>query len=261
MGESTKKPSSSLRETVKAATSTLSLAVAGTATLGAVALHSWSVLALGGVAYATLVAWDLASGDPKGSKRKARASILPNPSTLRDPAIRSAMQTLVTSRIALDRVLAETSEEIQANLVLVLASASELEERATKLAARAEAIGSYLGTTDPRVVEEGVRQLAHQIAATRDPEARAQYEAAKKAREEHLGTLMELMHVKERIFASLVTIGATLDALPAKIVRMRALDAATMDAATGTMNEELSRMNDDMQSLEDTLKSLSEVIA
>ena len=241
----------------KSATSALSLAVAGTATLGAVALHSWSVIALGGVAYATLVAWDLVSGND--AKKKVRASILPDANTLRDPATRSAMQTLTTSRIQLDRVLQDTSEEVKASLALVLISVDELETRATKLAARAESIGSYLLTTDLRVVEDGVRQLAQRMAETRDPEARAHYESAKKAREEHLATLVELTHAKERIFASLLTIGATMDALPAKIVRMRALDSEAMDTVTGTLKEELSRMNDDMQSLEETLKSLSEV--
>jgi len=234
----------------KSATSALSLA-------GAVALHSWSVIALGGVAYATLVAWDLVSGND--AKKKVRASILPDANTLRDPATRSAMQTLTTSRIQLDRVLQDTSEEVKASLALVLISVDELETRATKLAARAESIGSYLLTTDLRVVEDGVRQLAQRMAETRDPEARAHYESAKKAREEHLATLVELTHAKERIFASLLTIGATMDALPAKIVRMRALDSEAMDTVTGTLKEELSRMNDDMQSLEETLKSLSEV--
>ncbi|WP_394831893.1 hypothetical protein LVJ94_35790 [Pendulispora rubella] len=243
---------SSLRTVTKAATSALSLAVAGTATLGAVALHSWSVVALGGVAYATLVAWDLVSGNDTKKKK--------DEITLRDPATRSAMQTLSTSRLQLDRVLQETSEDVKAHLALVLLSVDELEARATQLATRAEAIASYLLTTDVRIVEQGVRELEQRVRDTRDPEARAHYESAKKAREEHLATLVELTHVKERIFASLVTICATMDALPAKVVRMRALDSAAMDAMTGNLKDELSRMNDDMQSLEETLKSLTEVI-
>jgi len=241
-----------VRAMAKAATSALSLAVAGTATVGAVALHSWSVVALGGVAYATLVAWDLVSGNEKKKKKEM---------PLRDPATRSAMQTLATSRLQLDRVLQETSEEVKASLALVLLSVDELDQRATQLATRAEAIASYLLTTDVRVVEQGVRELDQRVRETRDPETRAQYESAKKAREEHLATLVELTQVKERIFASLVTICATMDALPAKVVRMRALDSQAMDAMTGNLKDELSRMNDDMQSLEETLKSLSEVIA
>ncbi|WP_394842453.1 hypothetical protein LZC95_35960 [Pendulispora brunnea] len=242
---------SSMKAAAKAATSALSLAVAGTATVGAVALHSWSVMALGGVAYATLVAWDLVSGNDKKKKQ----------APLRDPATRSAMQTLSTSRLQLDRVLQETPEDVKANLALVLLSVDELETRATQLATRAEAIAGYLLTTDVRVVEQGVRELEQRVRETRDPEARAHYESAKKAREEHLATLVELTHAKERIFASLVTICATMDAMPAKVVRMRALDSEAMDAMTGNLKDELSRMNDDMQSLEETLKSLSEVIA
>ncbi len=246
-----------MRGVAKAAVSGLNLGVAGTAALGAVALHSWSIAALGAVAYATLLAWDLASG--KDGSKKQRASVLPDPKNMKDAGVRSAMQTLANARTQLDRVLGETSEEVKMHLTTVLSTVDELELRAAKLAGRAETIGGYLLTTDVNAVEEGVRQLGQRIAETRDVEARAQYESAKRAREEHHATLLELTQVKERIFASLVTICATMDALPAKVVRMRALDAAAMDALTGSLNEELSLMNDDMKSLEETLKSVAEV--
>jgi len=155
----------------------------------------------------------------------------------------------------------KTPDDVKANLAVVLMTVEELEARATKLAERAEAIASYLSTVDPRAVEAGVRELAERIAVTPDTEARTHYESAKKAREEHLATLIELSNAKERIFASLVTICASTDALPAKIVRMRALDSEAMDTMTGNLREELERMNDDMKSLEETLQSLSEAVA
>src|SRR6185295_1970447 len=44
-----------------ASTDTINLVVAGSAAVGAAALSSWAVAALGGLTYAALVAWDVAS--------------------------------------------------------------------------------------------------------------------------------------------------------------------------------------------------------
>ena len=46
--------------------------------------------------------------------------------------------------------------------------------------------------------------------------------------------------------------------LPAKIVRMRALDADAMDRLGGDVNGELERVNDEMKSFEETLRSLGD---
>ena len=66
---------------------------------------------------------------------------------------------------------------------------------------------------------------------------------------------------RERIAANVARIVATLEGLPPKLVRMRALDAQAMDILTGTMNEELDAVNVDMAAFEETLKSLTEVTA
>src|SRR6185436_17845915 len=127
------------------------------------------------------------------------------------------------------------------------------EERAGSLARRAEDIARYLATVDPRVVQQDVQQLAVRIESTRDVEARAQYEAARKAREEHYTVLIELGNAKERVSATLLSIAATMEALPAKVVRMRALDAQAMDELSGSVKHELEQMNGEIRSLEETL--------
>ena len=60
--------------------------------------------------------------------------------------------------------------------------------------------------------------------------------------------------------ANLTRMVATLEALPPKVVRMRALDAQAMDALSGTMNDELERINGDIKAFEETLQSLGESI-
>ncbi len=87
-----------------------------------------------------------------------------------------------------------------------------------------------------------VQVLARRVEATKDPEARAQYEATRLARDEHKQTLTDLMNAKERIGAALLSLAATLEGLPAKIVRVRALDARAVDQLTGDVREELDRM-------------------
>lgn len=246
----------------KATTGMTNLVVAGSAAVGALALQSWPILAAGGVAYAALVAWDLASTEFR-KKALARppgsAPDLGDASDYKDEAARMAVAAIHAAKREITRVLAETPDDVKANLAIALTSVDELEQRAASMAQRAEDIARYLLTTNPQGVAYDVQVLAQRVAATRDPEAKAQYESARVAREEHLHTLTDLITAKERIGASLLSIAATLDGLPAKIVRMRALDAQAMDQLTGDVKEELDRMNGEIRTFEETLKSIGEV--
>ncbi len=56
------------------ATSTLNLVVVGSAALGATLLQSLPVLAIGGVTYLALIAWDLASREPGVERSRASLS-------------------------------------------------------------------------------------------------------------------------------------------------------------------------------------------
>ena len=49
-----------------------------------------------------------------------------------------------------------------------------------------------------------------------------------------------------------------MEALPGKVVRMRALDAQAMDQLTGDVKDELDRMNVEIQSFEETLTTLGD---
>jgi hypothetical protein len=244
----------------KSASSWLNMSVAGASLAGAAALHSWPILAVGVCAYGAMVAWDLVSPD---FRRRALATsntdALGDPKAFKDPQARAVVSSIRDAHAALEGVLEETPEELKANLVLALSSASELVQRGSALARRLEDLARYLATTDPRAMQTDLQALAERAQSASDPEARAQYESARAARAEHLAALTDLMTARERIGATLLSITATLEGMPAKVVRLRTLDAQAADRLTGDVKEELDRMNVEIRSFEETLGTLLEV--
>jgi len=236
----------------------VNMGVVSAATIGAFALHSWPIFALGGVAYAALVAWDMVGVAPKSD---SVAPELLDPALLTDPTARAAMQTIRAARAELDAVLKDTPVDVQVSLVSTLSSVDELEQTATALAKRADDLARYLSTRDPRVVAQDIETIALRIARTTDPEARKQLQSAHTARVDHLKVLGDLETAVQRIDASLLSIASTLEALPAKVVRMKALDAHAMDEISGSVQKDLSQMNGEIRSLEEVLESLAVVDA
>src|ERR1700716_2447366 len=96
------KDANAAKKLVKAVTGPINMAVVGAAAVGAVAMHSWPVVALGGVAYAALVAWDFVNGHDQRAARRNRAT-LPEPACLKDPATRASVQAIVAARAELLR--------------------------------------------------------------------------------------------------------------------------------------------------------------
>lgn len=237
----------------RAATSLASIGVVGTAVATAAALHSWPVVALGGAAYAALVAWDLASG----SRRRDEQVTLPAPTELHDKAMQAITQTILGARADLSRVLGGTPDDVKANLALTLLSAAELETRAASLVRRGDDLAKYLVGVDARSLAKDVAELGLRVSQTADAEARGHYESARIARKEHWRAIQELIVAKERMQATLLSIAATLEALPPKIVRMRTLDASAMDALSGSLKNELDAMNGELESFEETLETLT----
>lgn len=252
------------RVLARSAGGTLNLAVAGASALGAAALHSWPVLALGGAAYAALVAWDLST--PAfwrqvlgGRPEEADAARLPEPEVLKDARVRDAVRAIASAREQVERTLKESPESVRSHLGLALSSLHELEGRAARLAARGEELARFLGSADAGAVREGIRLAAEQAAGTRDAEARAHYESARVAREEQLAALVDIDAARERVLAHLSRIAATYQGLPAKVMRLRALDAQATESMYGDLNEELGRMNGEIGAFEESLKSFHEV--
>jgi hypothetical protein len=227
-----------MKKILRALSSVPSLLTVGTAGLLAVALHSWSIAAIGAVACAALAAADVA-------KKKAALpeTALPSPAGIEDPHTAGAVRAILDARGQLERALTSTDA-----VATMLSPVVDLETRAAKLARRAEDIAAHLKGVDFGALKREVLELATRIPQTADPTTRASYVAALEARQGHLETLTDLVKTKERIGATLLSIAATFDALPAKVVRLRGIDDATSE-----VGRDLRQMNEEIASFEETL--------
>jgi hypothetical protein len=249
------------RALTTSALGTLNLVVAGLAALLAASFHSLPLLALGGAAYAALVAWDLAN--PETWRRAGRLEPeaerpeMPAASSLRDPLLRRAAQALDASREELARVRRESPSSVARYLEVALVSAAQLDDGAVRLVVRGEELYRYLQTQDLEKVRAEIESLEVQAGRTPDETARQQFQAARGSREQQLATLVELASALDRVHANVARIVAAAEGLPARVVHMRALDGQAVDAMSGDVNQELDRLNHEVASFEETLKSLS----
>jgi hypothetical protein len=243
----------------RSAASNVNMVVAGSAVLGAALLHSLPVLAIGGVTYLALIAWDLVSREHwrrtiKGETDEPEK--LPSPSSLRDPACKKALEQLSAAKKELNQVLARNTEQVNRYLSMTLGSLSELEDRAARLINRGEDLARYLSSVNPQTVGAEIRHLEQQMSQTTDADARAQFQSAREAREQQLQTLQELVSARDRVYAHLSHIVATYEGLPSRVVHMRALDAQAADVVSGDVNQELDRINREIGAFEETLKDV-----
>ncbi len=237
--------------------------MAGAAAAGAVALHSWPLGALGGVAYAALVAFDLVSPDfwrkalsRSAADQKSGGAKIPNPNKIADPALRQTAAVVLAARAKLDALSRETSGDVAVQLAGVKVSIDELEERAANLLRTGDQLVRYLAGSDADGVRREVERLRARAAQTSDAQAKEQYEQSAKAREEQLSVITDIASAVERVYANLSRIVATLEGLSAKVVRMGAMDAQAMDNLSGDMNAELENMNREIDTFEQTLRHL-----
>jgi hypothetical protein len=242
----------------KSVTNTLNLVVVGSAAMGAAALQSLPILALGGVAYAALIAWDLASPTFWKKAMTPDPARLPDPEKLLDVALQDAVKSLTGGRAKIAEVLVQTPDEVKHHLSSVLGAMTEMEDGAVRLVKRADDLTRYLATADPAPIHQEITKLADKARSARDDVTRKQYESARQMREEQLRALDDIAGARERVMANLARIVATVEGFPPKIMRMRALDAQAMDALSGSMTDELDRINGDMKAFEETLQSLGE---
>src|SRR5206468_2760596 len=106
----------------------------------AAAMHSIPILAIGGAAYAALVAWDFVN--PKFFKKALEREpvTLPDPSDIRDVAVREAIESLIKARDDVEKILDNLPASVTAHLASVLASSASMQEHAASFARRANAL-------------------------------------------------------------------------------------------------------------------------
>jgi len=230
--------------------------------IGAAAFGSLPLLALGGAAYAALVAWDLSTpafwrkvvgSDAGGVAREA----LPEPGQVFDRETRSALERVHRAREAIAGAAAQAPSAAATTLEGVLGTLDEIDGRVGRLVARSDQLSRYLAGIDEDVLRAEAEQLAAQAKSSRDAEARRHYDDARAASEEQLRTIGELAAARERLVANLAEIVATLEGIPAKLVKIRALDAQAADDVSGDVGRQLEQMNIDLGAFEETMESLT----
>jgi hypothetical protein len=254
------------RLVLRAATNTTTLVALGAGSLAAIGLQSWPMAALALLAYLALAAWDLATPEFREKVRAgeaAEALQLPATESLLDPLSKEAVKSLVASGAERERLTREVPPHLQHFVEMALASVPELERHATVLIGRLESLTRYMSAgqkrlTDPTVLRAEVQRLEQQVSGAVDAEARAQLTLARDARQAQLVELEELSQARERLRANLTRVMATLESLPAKVLKLRTLDDASTDAVSGNVGQEIERINDELRAFEDTLRPLEE---
>jgi hypothetical protein len=240
---------------LKAMTSPLNLGVLGTGAVLAFATGLLPILAVGIAAWGALVAWEATASPVK---------ILPEPpefpsiDSLEDNFNKELIENLKLARQELEKVLSQTPRSVCNSILGALIKIRQLEQHAVALVARGEDIGKYLKTKNIDRIRAEAERLGRAASGARDPTAKTEYQQAVKARSEQLAALSELEDARERLRANLSRILATLEGLSPKVVRMRTLDAQSLDAAGGDVSRELEGIDKEVQEFESTLRSLAE---
>jgi hypothetical protein len=242
----------------RAATGALNISVLGGAVLGGIALMSWPIAAIGGVAYAALVASDVSNPDFRKRVLFGRETPerLPKSDAVVDPVVRDAVSAIASARVEIDAVVKATPERVQRNVRASLASLDELELHASTLVKRAESLSKYLATADRDAITTEIASHRKRAAQTRDDSARSDYELAATAAEERKQAVTDIATAYERTIANLSKIASTFKGIPSKLVRLRALDDQASDTLTDNVGSELERMNIDLRTFEQTLESI-----
>jgi hypothetical protein len=236
----------------------LNLSILGGAAIAAVVLASWPIAALGGVAYAALVASDVSSAEFRKRVLRGAPARMPSPEALRDPEVSAVALRITLGKAELDHVVRHTPRRLQHHLAAALGAIDELEHHAAGLALRADELAHYLAGASPSVPRDEADRLALRAAQTTDTQARASYQAAALAARERLAALGDIATARHRALAHLARIELAIKGMPAQLVRLRALDDQASDALSGDVGAELERMTIDLRAFEQSLETLME---
>ena len=131
----------------------------------------------------------------------------------------------------------------------------------TPACSRAAPTSSRVTSRPPTATPPAPTHAAHEARArgARDVAAKADYEAAATAAHERARAIDDLGNTRDRALAHLAKIAAVIQAVPSKLVRLRALDDEARGTLTGDVGAELERMNVDLRAFEQTLESIVEV--
>lgn len=243
----------------RAAFGPINVSVLGAGIAGAFALGLWPLAALGGVAYAALVATDVAS--PQFWRKHVlgrgdEAVVMPRLDRIGDPETRKVAEVISAATAEIARLAKELPDRVIRHVRRTLDGIAEMELHAVKLVVRADELSRYLASVQWAEAEAEVARLEAQARDADDPTSSEQYRLAAGAAAERLRALTDVRTARARILANLSRIGAALRSIPPKLMRVRALDDQASDALTGDVGTEVDRMNVELTAFEQTLTDL-----
>lgn len=255
MDQSPASPGLGPRQIARAIFDPLGALVLGGAGVAFAVTHAVPLLAVGGLAWATLVSLRLLQRPtlPSGA-----VDTLPDPQEFMDRAVQDQIVSLRKAREERERVLAESAASVRDSMTAALLGAPELEQHAVMLARRAEGLNDYLRTQDRAAITSDARRLQDAAKGTADRQAAEEYGRAVAERGEQIRALDDITAARDRALANLSRVVSVLSAIPAKVVRMRALDDAAQDALGNDVSRDLGRLNEEIRLFEKTLSSLAE---
>ncbi len=230
------------------------------ASVAAAALGGAWLLVAGSLLYALVVAWQVAS--PRFWRRalaaEAEAALqLPSMSQLSDPALRVIVRCIKDRLTRTARLLRRAPAAVRADARAALAAMRDLREHAARAAWRADELGRCLWDANLDSVEFEIRRLTEAIQHASDDAARAEYQRARAVRHEQLHALDEMNRERERLFAALQRILDTVEAIPARLQYLRALDLRARQDLVGDLDETLARLNGRLTSSEKLLERVA----
>jgi len=242
----------------RAAAKPANLLVAGASFLAAPLFGCWFLM-LGMLLYTSLVIWK--AGSPTFwrevlATQQVGAAGLPEPWQVDDPALRILVAAVTSGRRDVIKVLSQVPPEVRSHVRFAVGSLEQLESCAARLVNRAEELKRYLASVERQGIVDESRRLEDLVRRTLDPDAQREYRDAKRVRDLQLEALDEVARAYDRMTARLTRVAATIEGLPARIVRIRLLDAESRDDLSTELDEELDRVGAELSTCEQTLTTL-----
>ncbi|MCA9489960.1 MAG: hypothetical protein KC621_08555 [Myxococcales bacterium] len=218
-------------------------------------------VALGGLsvsAWGAMVAWDLVS----------QPAALPGPKE----ADRSQPLSRGISALHLRRAVDELEEKsrrvrkridahdgvLSGSLLEVRADCDGLLAGSVAMARRGDTIHAYLQSSDPMLIEREAEDRERAARGARDPATAEAFRSAAEAKRRQLQTWTQLRQLHDRIVAELVSAGAALDELDARVVRVTLDDPG--ESRDVTVGREVKALRERISILEQSAaKTLQEV--
>jgi hypothetical protein len=244
----------------EAALGTVNLVVAGSAGVIAAALQSIPVAALGGAAYAALIAWDAMNPEFQAKvRRKAQNDAGPDFVPMLqsgDEKVKHFAGALLEARSSRQSAFDGAPEAAKSFLDGSLSQVPQLEAHAHLLLEQLAALRRYLAETSTSGLKKELLELERRSSSSTDAEAREQLKSAAEAKLSEVRTVEDLERTGERIEAHLTNIVTVLEGVPAKLHHMRALDESNRAAYSQDVSGDLQRLDAELSAFEETLKPI-----